>query len=129
MGHGVDSEPSGWVTDYALMASLCKDPAIAGTDACKAPPPAYGGPERTCMDYGKLHGHSSGYVECGGGCGSGQTCTTFGNQKCCVPDANTTDTDCNPMKGGWCGTPAKVAQCTQCGGSCTLNTPCIIPTQ
>ena len=22
MGHGVDSEPSGWVTDYALMASL-----------------------------------------------------------------------------------------------------------
>ena len=22
MGHGVDSEPSGWVTDYALMASM-----------------------------------------------------------------------------------------------------------
>ena len=22
MGHGVDSEPSGWVTDYALMTSL-----------------------------------------------------------------------------------------------------------
>ena len=42
MGHGVDSEPSGWVTDYALMASLF----VFAARPASARRRAVGGPRR-----------------------------------------------------------------------------------